>query len=209
MATEAVAAHRVPPLENGDTLSREEFERRWESHPEIKKAELIGGQVYLAMTDAVPHSEQQVDVTAWLGLYRSQYRAVQALDNVAVRLPEDDLRADAVLRRREGGTSTASTANRVEGPPELVFEISESSAAYDLHTKKAACERGGILEYVVWQLYEDRLDWFRLEDGRYKTVEPGANGIIESTTFPGLRLDVPALLAGDLARVLAALGQLR
>ena len=71
--------------------------------------------------------------------------------------------------------------------------------AYDLNAKKQAYARGGVPEYVVWQQYENRLDWFVLEDGRYVTVEPGADGIIESRGFAGLRLDVPALLRGDLA----------
>jgi len=31
-------------------------------------------------------------------------------------------------------------------------------------------------------------------------------GLLESRVFPGLRLDVAAMLAGDLAKVLAALG---
>jgi hypothetical protein len=34
------------PLENGDRLTRIEFERRYEAMPEIKKAELVEGIVY-------------------------------------------------------------------------------------------------------------------------------------------------------------------
>jgi hypothetical protein len=41
----AVASQRVPPLAGGDRLSGEEFMRRWEAHPEIKRAELLGGLV--------------------------------------------------------------------------------------------------------------------------------------------------------------------
>ena len=37
----------VPPLEPGDRLSRAEFERRYEAMPELKKAELIEGVVYM------------------------------------------------------------------------------------------------------------------------------------------------------------------
>lgn len=40
---------KIPPLENGDRLSREEFERRYEAMPELKKAELINGRVYIAL----------------------------------------------------------------------------------------------------------------------------------------------------------------
>lgn len=36
-----------PLLEAGDRLSREEFERRYARMPELKKAELIEGIVYL------------------------------------------------------------------------------------------------------------------------------------------------------------------
>ena len=37
----------VPPLENGDRLTRVEFERRYEAMPEGIKAELVEGVVYL------------------------------------------------------------------------------------------------------------------------------------------------------------------
>jgi hypothetical protein len=43
-------------------------------------------------------------------------------------------------------------------------------------------------------------------EGAYGHREPDPAGIIESVQFPGLRLDVPAMLAGDLAKVAAALG---
>ena len=35
----------VPPLENGDRLTREEFHRLYELHPEIDKVELIDGAI--------------------------------------------------------------------------------------------------------------------------------------------------------------------
>ena len=38
---------KLPPLENGDRLTREEFERRYDAMPDLKKAELINGVVYI------------------------------------------------------------------------------------------------------------------------------------------------------------------
>ena len=53
---------------------------------------------------------------------------------------------------------------------------------------------------------EDRaIDWFRLGEGAYERVEPDERGVIESATFPGLRLQVAKMLAGDLAGVPAEL----
>ncbi len=46
-ATEVAAPPSVPPLENGDRLTRPEFERRYDAMPGLKKAELIEGVVYL------------------------------------------------------------------------------------------------------------------------------------------------------------------
>lgn len=66
--------------------------------------------------------------------------------------------------------------------------------------------RAGVREYVVWQIYEERIDWFRLGDEGYEALQADASGIIESVEFPGLKLDVAAMLRGDLAAVLAALG---
>jgi Uma2 family endonuclease len=62
-----------------------------------------------------------------------------------------------------------------------------------------------VPEYVVWRVRDEMIDWFRLREGQYEWVEPDENGIIESSEFPGLRLNVPKILSGDLAGVLAEL----
>ena len=194
----------VPPLQNGDRLSREEFERRWDLHPEIKKAELIDGQVFLEMTVSRKHGRPHSFGLHWASTFALRDPSLEVLDNVTVRLDENDLQPDVLIRKLHGGSSRASIDDCVDGPPEFVMEIAASSATHDLNAKKRAYERGGVLEYVVWQQYENRLDWFVLVNGRYEAVEAGPDGIIESRTFAGLRLNVPALLSGDLASVVAA-----
>jgi Uma2 family endonuclease len=87
----------------------------------------------------------------------------------------------------------------------LIVEIAVSSASYDLHDKLKAYRRNGVQEYLVWQIYDKRLDWFRLSEGEYVPLEPDADGVVRSQVFPGLHLAVAALLEGDLARVLAEL----
>ena len=54
-------------------------------------------------------------------------------------------------------------------------------------------------------VFDIAIDWFRLREGGYVWVEPDDDGIVESDQFPGLRLDVPRMLARDLAAVLRAL----
>lgn len=74
-----------------------------------------------------------------------------------------------------------------------------------MHDKKRAYRRNGIREYIVWQMFENKLDWFSLKEGEYVPLAPDEAGVVQSQVFPGLWLPVPALLAGDMAKVLAVL----
>jgi hypothetical protein len=51
----------------------------------------------------------------------------------------------------------------------------------------------GVREYIVWQVYDGRIDWFVLEDERYVLLQPGEDGVARSRVFPGLWLDVEAI----------------
>ena len=68
-----------------------------------------------------------------------------------------------------------------------------------------AYRRNRVQEYLVWQTFENQLSWFRLQDEQYVLMEPNAGGIIRSQTFPGLWLEVAALLRGEMFAVLNAL----
>ena len=117
--------------------------------------------------------------------------------------PFNEPQPDVLLRLEPetDGRSRITSDDYVEGPPELIVEIAASSAAYDLRDKKIVYQRSGVLEYLIWQIYERRLDWFYLHEDEYEPLLPDADGITRSRAFPGLHLDASALLAGDLARL--------
>ncbi|MCL4242186.1 MAG: Uma2 family endonuclease [Dehalococcoidia bacterium] len=197
----------IPRLENGDRLTVAEFERRYEAMPDEKKAELIEGVVYLSSPVSVSHAQADSAVHTWLGAYSARHPRLQLLVNATVRIDRDsEFQPDALLRTHDGGTSRTTPDGYLEGPPELVVEVAASSVSRDLHSKKNVYRRAGVREYIVLRLLDAELDWFELRAGEYVRRSAGAGGMIESVQFPGLRLDVPALLAGDLPRLLAALG---
>ncbi len=66
-----------------------------------------------------------------------------------------------------------------------------------------AYRRNGIQEYIVWLTTEKRIRWFHLTDQEY-VEQKEHTGRLSSKVFPGLVLDVKALLRGDKAKVLAA-----
>ncbi|MEB3275026.1 MAG: Uma2 family endonuclease [Prochlorothrix sp.] len=196
-------------LENGDRLSRPEFERRYGAMPHLKKAELIEGVTFVASPVRVHlHGQPHSDILAWLGVYRALTPGTMVCDNTTVRLDlENEPQPDAILRWEadQGGQSRISEDDYIEGAPELIVEVAASTASYDLHDKLRAYRRNGVREYVVWLTEEQALRWYRLEEGEYRQQEPDEAGLLRSEVFPGLWLAVKALLAGEMAVVLQEL----
>lgn len=198
----------VPPvLESGDHLTRDEFHRRYCARPDLRKAELVEGVVYVPSPLRFElHSEPHGRVITWLGVYTAAHPAVRLGDNPTVRLDaRNEVQPDACLWQVQPDGPRLDAKGYVEGAPQLVVEIAASSASYDLHEKKEAYRRNGVREYVVWRVLDGAVDWFRLEAGEYVRIEPDEGGLMASAEFPGLHLAVSKLLAGDLAGVLAAL----
>lgn len=199
----------IPPLESGDKLTRAEFERRYDAMPNLKKAELIEGVVYLASPLRFrSHGKPHALIMTWLGVYKAATPNVGFADNSTVRLDADnEPQPDALLRIENGGQSRITEDDYVEGAPELIVEIAASTASYDLYEKLKVYRRNQVQEYLVWRVYDGAFDWFKLDEGKYIQLESDAKGIIRSQFFPGLWLDKSALLSGDLAQVLEVLQQ--
>ena len=201
----------VPPLQPGDHLAREEFERRLAAMPESVKAELIEGRVYMPPPafeehHGIPH----MAVNFLIANYWVATPGIVASDNSSLRLDMGNLsQPDTYLRvlPSHGGRTRRSPEGYIEGAPELVAEVAASSASYDLHEKLEAYRRNGVNEYLVWQTYENKLNWFMLRGSRYHEVAARSDGILCSETFPGLWLDAAALLRLDLPRVKDVLEQ--
>ena len=163
IADRPTSSATLPPLCNGDHLSLSEFERRWDLHPEIKKAELIDGVVFLEMTVHRFHGLAHAAIMLWLGLYASRHQSsLEVILDLTVRLlGVHTVQPDVLLRKLDG--TSVSDGLIVHGPPELVVEISSSSASRDLGGKMQIYREAGVAEYIVWQEYENRLEWFVLE----------------------------------------------
>jgi Putative restriction endonuclease len=205
------ASVAVPPLENGDRLSREEFERRYEGMPESDKAELIEGITYMAAalrfkSHGLPHSR----LNNWISTYSAFTAGTSVGDTPSVRLdaqnePQPDI--VLILDGDRGGQTRITEDDYIEGAPELIAEIAASTVSIDLGAKKAAYERNGVQEYLVWRVLDEQFDWFVLQDGAYVELQPDADGISRSRIFPGLWLDRMALLNGDMQRVLGVVNE--
>jgi Uma2 family endonuclease len=206
MATDVrIPVVEVPPLQDGDRLSRIEFERRWDAMPEVKEAELIDGVVYMPALSR-RHGTPHFGLITWLGMYQMLTPGTEGADNASVRFDDQNMpQPDALLRILEshGGNRCRATADGyLEGGPELIVEVSLTTADDDLGPKREVYRRHKVAEYIVWRVADRAVDWFILRGDYYFPLAPGADGIIRSEVFPGLWLDPAALIRGDAARVL-------
>jgi Uma2 family endonuclease len=164
----------VPALENGDRLTRTEFERRYEAMPHLKKAELIEGVVYVpSPVRHRQHGAPHAHLIVWLGQYVAHTPGVEVGDNSSVRLDLDnEPQPDALLFIDPacGGQVRLSEDGIIEGAPELVAEVASSSVSYDLHAKLHVYRRNGVCEYLVWRVLDQEVDWFVLRDGQYEPM---------------------------------------
>ena len=203
-----VTSPRVPVLCAGDRLTRDEFERRYSAMPDLKKAELIEGVVYMGSpVSLLRHGQPHTNLAYWLTYYREVTPGLIAGDNATVLLDLDNEHQPDLLLCipvAAGGTARITADGFLQGPPELAIEVAASSVSYDLHQKLGAYRRNGVQEYLVHRVDDGEVDWFVLEHGTYVRQQPDAEGLLKSRVFPGLWLDVPALLRADLRALRAA-----
>jgi hypothetical protein len=211
MATGGSAPRVVPPLKQGDRLTREEFEHRYDAMSGLRKAELIEGLVSIPPSgrwrqDACPRA----DLVGWLGVYQACTAGVQVGAHASIRLdldnePQPD--AAIIVEPRCGGQVRLSPDDYVIGGPELVGEVAASSVNIDLNAKLRVYRRNEVREYIVWRVLDQAIDWFILRQSQYERLPLSPAGIYQSEVFPGLWLDPAQMTQFNLAAVLQVLQQ--
>ena len=155
---------------------------------------------------SVEHGDTENDVGTWLGVYKAATPGTAAGHNTTSFLLDDVPQPDINLRilPDSGGTSWVE-GKFLHGIPELLTEVSRSSASYDLHVKLDLYEAAKVPEYLAILLFEREIRWHILVDGRFQQMPPDGDGVWRSRVFPGLWLDGGSLLSGELRQVLATL----
>ena len=119
MPTAVIAA---PPLREGDCLSSSEFLRRWEAMPELKRAELLAGVVFLVPLVEHSHSCVHGEMSAWVWLYQESTSGCDSGIKCTWRMgPNDVPQPDVFLRiLPDYGGQSYEERNYAAGAPELI-----------------------------------------------------------------------------------------
>ncbi|MDX1981121.1 MAG: Uma2 family endonuclease [Bryobacteraceae bacterium] len=194
------------PLYPGQRLSREEFLRRWGVLPDLKRAELIDGLVYMPSPVSADRGSHDTTMIGWLMTYASATPGCKAGNNRTWFMLESAPQPDADLCiLPECGGQSGRMDKYCAGAPELVVEVAVSTPGYDLGAKLALYQRAGVREYITVALEARRVIWRERAGDSFSPVPPDPDGILRSRVFPGLWLDPEAALADDGARALAVL----
>ncbi len=201
---------KVASLEPGDLLTRAEFHRRYEAMPELKRAELIEGIVHIDPQDSFKmHGEPRSLLIWFIGQYKLLTPGIRSGANTTVIL--DDANEfqpglTAFIDPARGGR-VRIIDGYVNDAPEFIAEVAQNSTSIQLHEKLRAYQRNGVTEYLVWRTEDAAIDWFVLREGKYERLEPDADGLWKSPGFPGLWLDGPAMIGGDMPAVFVTLNR--
>jgi len=199
--------HRsIPPLVDGEKLTREEFLRRWEAMPEVKRAELLEGVVFMPSPLGRPHGKTDWMVATWAGVYAGATPGCDGASNSTWFMRTDAPQPDCALwLLPEYGGKSGEEGRYGAGPAEFIAEVSVSSKERDLGPKLQLYQKTGVKEYLTVLIQEEEARWHRLVAGHYRVLPPGEDGVLRSVVFPGLWLSPEALFAGDIAKLLATL----
>lgn len=203
-----MAAPRIPEdrLSTGQKMTREEFLRQWGALPDLKNAELIEGTVYVASPVSSEHGDIEGLVGVWLTRYQWSTPGCRVGHNTSWMILGSALQPDVYLliRPEYGGQSRSEGIFR-SGAPELAVEICLTTTQSDLGLKLALYRRAGVREYITIEVRPKRIVWRVLEDGIYRELTGGPDGVYRSRTFPGLWLNPDAFWAFDEAALDALL----
>jgi Uma2 family endonuclease len=198
----------LPPLENGDHLDQKTFHARYEAMPPDCRAELIGGIVFMSSPLKPNHGRSDLRLSQWIATYADDTPGAEALANTTNILAGDcELQPDGCLMilPEFGGSVWEDEKGYLNGAPEWIGEVSDSSESIDLSRKKKDYEKAGVREYMVAALRTKEIFWFVRRRAKFRALKRGADGIYRSEVFPGLWLDPQAFLKRDGKRVLAVL----
>ena len=197
----------VPLLREGDRLTSTEFERRYDAMPNLKTADLLDGVVYIGSpVRTLQHGMPQTLLLGWLVNYWVATPGTLPSDNGTVRIDDNNVpQPDALLMIQRKGQSRLDEDGYVAGGPELVAEVAGGRNDAILRAKKTTYRRAGVREYILWHVADAEVEWFMLNGSRYVKLRADRDGIHRSVVFPGLWLDVAALVRFDGPEVMRVL----
>jgi len=161
-----------------------------------EKADLIDGVIYMASPDSRRHDRIQGFTRALV----EGYAKAKSLGEVfgsrfGFEVSDFDEPEPDVAFVSRGRLHLVHEVGMKGGPDIAVEIVSRESRHRDYEDKKRLYEEAGTQEYWIIDPLQNRVEFYRLAEGRYDLVPLEQNRIFRSTALEGFWLDIEWLLA--------------
>ena len=178
----------IPPLENGDRLTREEFERRYDAMPDLKKAELIEGEVYMpSPVRQRSHGDSTPTSIAGWPTTRGVRPGVEVGDNSTVRLNlENEPQPDCLLfiQPEHGGQVRIGEDGYIEGAPISSPRSPPAASAMTWGRSSAPTAATACANTSSGGCSIAQIDWYVNRGGRSSGSSRRSTGCSAARSFP-------------------------
>jgi Uma2 family endonuclease len=179
------------------------FHKLYLKTPAKFRAELIVGVVHIGSRVTARHGGSHANIIWWIAKYSMTTPGTAAYDNTTTILSDDtEPQPDAALLidQRHGGQTRIDRQGYIQGAPEFIAEIADSSDSIDLGAKKGAYEKAGVGEYLVISVIEEQVHWFVRRSCHFEPLVVAEDGVLKSELFPGLWLHPAAFFKPSKSR---------
>lgn len=154
----------------------------------------------------ITQSATLADIASCINHYRMSTPGVYVCVHVPVQINESTRVIPGLIAQVNSGEFKQCDPGDFEyflGPPNFVFDVFKNGQRDDYKSRRKLFERSGVIEYVAW-FNSDKLPiWNRLVSGKYREIQEDEDGLIKSTSLPGLWVPVKGLAERDWWSVLA------
>ena len=159
------------------------------------RREIIAGQLFVTPAPSTRHQQAVAELIMLLGTYAKQHGGHVFPAPTDVFFSEESVVEPDVLFIREEHSDRIET-RFVRSAPDVVVEVSSpSTRRLELHRKRELYERFGVPEYWYVDLEADRIEFYRLQQGRYPApMLLGRADFLESAQLPGLSIPAGEIL---------------
>jgi hypothetical protein len=145
------------------------------------------------------------DLTVMLGRYHERTPGIFMMSRMTVLLPTGDLIQPHLSISFSDACTFAPPDGSAKGAPQLAIDMECSLPDAELEERLRAFASGGVGEYMFMSVYPWECRWYRNpryqrrhnHGGVFQRVMPDEEGIVRSSTCPGLWISFDAILGGE------------
>lgn len=157
---------------------------------------------------SIGKSATLTDLAMCINEYRVRTIGLYVCINVGVKIDNQLLYPDMIVMINYGRKKQCDPDYKNDyfvGPPNFVLDIHEDANSQFIKERKNLFANSGVEEYLIVNEELTKIEWNRLIGSEFKKIKPDRDGIMKSTSLPGLWIPIDALKERDNWTIMACI----